>query len=173
MPEISIRTSLRNIRKKIEIGEMFDVLPPVYQAVVKFSGYITRDFPDKNMESVLDKVLLKMYRTYEQHITKSDMQLLISLLYSDILDSVNDIACNYMVKGITGHGESRTWEPLSEPIVNWVRRDGITQLQWFSHDWLGVATQTAETKWLRYLMASKIFTFGEIIMLNDAGVIHG
>lgn len=172
MPELAIRSSIRAIKQRAQVDEMFSVVPLAHQAIVKLSGFITREFPDKDLCPILDKVLLNMLVTYENNVGTGDMKSMISALYGDVLNSVNDIA-DFMVRGITVSGEIRTWEPLSEPIVNWVRRDGIVELQWFQHDWFGVSATSSERRWLRYLMASKIFTFGEIAMLDSSGVING
>lgn len=172
IPELAIRASVRAIKKKHLAKEMFDLFPMTYQVMVKLAGFVTREYPDTSFQPVMDDVLNKMLTLFTESRGGGKVHSLIPQFYGIVLDSVDEIS-SFLVQGITAGGDTETWEPLSEPIVNWVRREGIVQLQWRKHDWFGHEVEQDERRWLRYLMASKLLSFSEISMLNETGVING
>lgn len=172
IPELSIRASVRALKQKQLAKEMFELFPMTHHIMVKLAGFITREYPDATLRPVMDGVLQKMLTLFTESRGGGKIQALIPQFYGIVLDSVDEISA-YLVQGTTASGDKETWEPLSEPIVNWVRRENIVELQWIKHDWFGHEVEQEERRWLRYLMASKLLSFSEISMLNETGVING
>lgn len=172
MPETAIKKTIQITGLEEQTDKLFALYPGVYKAFIKLSTIITREYPDRYGNSILASVLVKLVNVFEADTSSGDFKLILANLYAVIIDSVNDITA-YMVKGLLQSGDILTWEPLSEPITNWIKRENIIELQWFEHDWFGHKKSPEEIRWLRHLLASRLFSFGEMTMLNESGVICG